>query len=62
MHRILGVPAVAATTIVGTTIFATLSKQPNVVWQIHRNAINCSFRPVADRDLQHTSGGGGTPL
>lgn len=34
MHTYLGVPVVVTTTIVGTTIFATLSKQPDPKWQI----------------------------
>jgi hypothetical protein len=34
MHLRLGVPVVVSTTIVGTTIFGTLSKNPQVFWMV----------------------------
>jgi hypothetical protein len=43
----LGVPVVVTTTIVGTTIFATLSKTPDIRWQITTGLLSIAAAVLA---------------
>jgi hypothetical protein len=43
----LGVPVMVTTTIVGTTIFATLSKTPDIRWQITTGLLSIAAAVLA---------------
>lgn len=47
LHLLLGIPALTASTIVGTAIFATLSSSPAVEWRIATGIISISAAVLA---------------
>jgi hypothetical protein len=46
-HTLLGVPVVAGTSIVGTSIFATLTEEPWIVWKIATGVISIAAAVLA---------------